>query len=537
MINIDTYDLEVLRSYISWHGESCGSVCDMKHFLQYWRENKKALYHIFNENLILEKEICFDKSWEELSEELDKECWGWSTTSGTFLTKFRDYFYDAWCLKEIISSDEYDMISSLIYNDTLISNIYSGESFEIPGSLTKTGKPFMVNKGCKAVKAIGKIAEACGMNMDYFEDFRKAHSRVLNQKSTIGTLCLSIHPLDYITMSDNDCGWTSCMCWMDEAGDYRIGTLEMMNSEFVVVAYLKASDNMSLYTGYEWNNKRWRQLIIVTPEMILGNKQYPYANDTLQGVALKWVKTLCEKAGYGQYEQEAFQISNHSRNTIKTDSVYFDICSTFMYNDIYDSRMAFLNLNRLPKDHYYINFSGPAVCTCCGCIIDEGNSCGTSRVACSNCLNEFYCDCCGEWNDGEPIMVDGRAYCECCYENELITCECCGDNVIHYRSFPIVVGNKKKGDDYSFFDFCYTICICDECVSDEILINEMYGGIYTVKNWYGNPIQVVYIEKITNEGLESEITSRKTTEMLKAFRDAKTFEERKTIFERRFDYY
>ena len=42
-------------------------------------------------------------------------------------------------------------------------------------------------------------------------------------------------------MSDNDYGWDSCMGWMNE-GEYRLGTVEMMNSPCIVVAYIDGEE-------------------------------------------------------------------------------------------------------------------------------------------------------------------------------------------------------------------------------------------------------------------------------------------------------
>ena len=287
--------------------------------------------------------------------------------------------------------------------------------------------------------------------------------------------------------------------------------------------------------GSHWNNKKWRQLIIVTPEVILGNKQYPYENDVLQGTAMKWLRSLCEKAGFGQYEDEAFNIQNHRTNTIKEERIYFSLDTHFMYNDIYDDRMAFLNLNKLPKEQYHLNVSGQAVCVCCGCEIYDDNSPGTSRVSCQSCCGEFYCYCCGEWHSGEPHYINGDTYCEWCYDNELIACECCGDKVVDYRSITIVVGKPKEGEDYTFFDYNYSVYVCDDCYRDEDLINKKYGGIHRVENRYGYEREVFFIEDMTDEVLRAG-EDGEWGDMLIKFRDADSIEKRREIYDNRYDY-
>ena len=101
------------------------------------------------------------------------------------------------------------------------------------------------------------MAQLNGQSLEEFEDFRIKHSRILSEKEFIGRLSLSIHPLDFMTMSDNDSDWSSCMSWRT-CGSYRRGTVEMMNSPCVVVAYLSASKPMVLDRGshFKWNIKK-----------------------------------------------------------------------------------------------------------------------------------------------------------------------------------------------------------------------------------------------------------------------------------------
>ena len=46
-------------------------------------------------------------------------------------------------------------------------------------------------------------------------------------------------------MSDNNSGWESCMSWRNN-GCYRRGTVEMMNSPYVIVAYLMLEELVSV---------------------------------------------------------------------------------------------------------------------------------------------------------------------------------------------------------------------------------------------------------------------------------------------------
>ena len=127
-----------------------------------------------------------------------------------------------------------------------------------------------------------------------YEAFRIWHSMLFNSAKMTGNLCLSIHPLDYITMSENDEGWSSCMNWHDE-GCYRRGTIEMMNSKYVLVAYVK-SENNEIYMGNDnhWNSKKWRSLFYLDKDIITSIKGYPYQHPALVKVIIEKLEELAE---------------------------------------------------------------------------------------------------------------------------------------------------------------------------------------------------------------------------------------------------
>ena len=227
------------------------------HVLREWDWAKSQyLSKVFGEQLILKREVEFNKGLDEIMGELDEvnfpNClneligifdsmtsyldaptWMSEKTRLSFKEKVPE------CLHEVSSAMGWELrrtVYALCSNHNLATNSYEGVTVEIP---LPTGKSLKVNRGCRALKTLGKLIEGFGLDMKEFEQYRIKHSQILNQKKLKGTLCISIHPLDYVTMSDNDSGWESCMSW-ENSGCYRQGTVEMMNSTCVVVAYLEA---------------------------------------------------------------------------------------------------------------------------------------------------------------------------------------------------------------------------------------------------------------------------------------------------------
>jgi hypothetical protein len=228
-----------------------------------------------------------------------------------------------------------------------------------------------------------------------------------------------------MTMSDNDEGWRSCMSWTRD-GEYRAGTVEMMNSPYVIVAYIE-SDNkkLTIDDDFVWNSKKWRQLVMVTPELILGNKQYPYANHFIEEAVLKWVKELFEKIPeYQGFSDTISRIRNE-------EDCYYDDVSKFicfelyfdaMYNDIYDDRAGILNIDYFQHNsHYDKNYSGIRNCMWCGEEITYSNSNETSDVCCCHCLEEHICDYCYKlfYGDENVVKRNRAVMCLDCYSRRM----------------------------------------------------------------------------------------------------------------------
>ena len=119
-----------------------------------------------------------------------------------------------------------------------------------------------LSPGMKIFKAIQRVLtyfDAPKELMESYDDFRCKHSVITNDKVVNSTLVFSIHPLDFMTMSDNRLNWESCMSWM-ENGCYSLGTVEMMNSNNVICVYLKSNTDFifddAKYDDFKKKNAR-----------------------------------------------------------------------------------------------------------------------------------------------------------------------------------------------------------------------------------------------------------------------------------------
>ena len=378
---------------------------DFNHIFRFWDKAKqKYLRQIFGDKLILEKEVSLVKSIDDLAGEIERELYDDNEIIDDFVYAVRSV--------DLNNYGVYDAISNLTDPETLAENEYKGATISFTNPAT--GKEIKIQKGCKPVRILGKIAKE--FNIEGFEEFRKLHSIILTKKNLTGKLCLSIHPFDYMTMSDNDSNWSSCMSWIDE-GCYRQGTVEMMNSEMVVVAYLKSNEDFRTTRDYKWNNKKWRELLIINPDTITSIKAYPYKSDSLTLAALGWLRELAAAVNFGNFNDEPIKWwsdSNPKNVIIKTETNY-------MYNDFCADGRHYSYFNKDILDNVdtvlTLSYSGVSECMASGEAnpdLDEN----TGALVSIGLEGYDICPCCGRpIYDDEGCHFRDDYICENCWEN------------------------------------------------------------------------------------------------------------------------
>lgn len=415
-----------------------GGRCSVEYFLRKWESAKNVqLKNIFSDSLILEEPFEYTISKQELTDAMEALINRSRYEDSRVSYKFncQQNFYHSFCKKVFDSraygiSDKYFEIREWFSPEVLIENKQLSSTFSI---ITEDCKTIKFQEGSKVMRNIRKMADLLGV--DGFEDFCNAHSQILNQKSVKGTLCLSIHPLDYMTMSDNCEGWSSCMSW-ENGGCYSTGTLEMLNSPSVVVAYL-ASDSRNYNfrdaiardgSVLSWNSKKWRTLVVVENDLIAAVKSYPYQNDGLSAeVVTKLAKLMQDKCGveYHSLTPQPIEYAEGDGATIncpdEDNQVRIIFETGHMYNDFgcVEHHMMVFSKNFIENgaSHHraFYDYSGCPVCVCCGEEDVESDDC----LACEDCNGyATYCDECGRRTcEDDSYYFDGVSMCEDCYSS------------------------------------------------------------------------------------------------------------------------
>lgn len=490
----------LLSDYIKMylHSDECNDVDEINHLLRFWAAEKPELFELLGNNLMVKKHIRYEASNDDLADKIN-EMYD-EIYNNPELEKVKD-FINAY---EQITSTYYHWMDTTLDKDermyccAIIEHCLDTESLVVNknqymldwgpksvvlnrGPHAEGSKPLELKTDMKLMRMMAKIVDWFELDKDAFEQFRILHSRVLNDRMIDADLVLSIHPLDYLTMSDNDCNWDSCMNWYN-GGDYRLGTIEMMNSPVVLEAYVESDHPyypLNYYgqdTERTWSNKRWRCLYIVNKDIITEVKQYPYFNIYLRDFVMNKIKKLAEENMGWHYDDKMYEVWQNQKNTTNFGEVFIRMKTGAMYNDYYDNHSAYINPT---VDEVEINYSGETECMCCGKgyhVEPSGNVdafTDSDKVVCASCEGKIQCDECGSWIDESEAWFNnwtGAAYCSWCADGRMATCSCCDerkwlDYDFKKQSLPYMFvvktpNGKHQRDVKGPFD------VCDDCYDD-----------------------------------------------------------------------
>lgn len=463
---------------------------DLEYILRFWDRAKSGyLRKLFKDQLIISTPISYSESLSDIMDHLDEFVYR-DSRCDRFIDIFKTHFQTmGWTSWQSPAYKCYQNIANLVGYKALAENRISYD-MEI--------NDWKFTKGTKTIKIITKIAKSLKIGLEPDENgisdleyFRRRHSLALNTKKLFGNLCLSIHPLDYMTMSDNSNGWSSCMSW-EEYGEYRMGTVEMMNSPCVVVAYLASEDDNLPIDGYNWNSKKWRSLFIVDPNFIANVKAYPYENENLTKEVMK---KLAELAGWAPQEPNEYSVYNESyeesRINGKLIKLYFN--TDKMYND-FGSTTSFLLINpeynkpELINTDY--NYSGEAECMACG---------GTEvsredTLFCEKCDPSASCMCCGEYCCKEDLITlgDGMEVCSYCFDEDVGTDAITGEYYLYSYLTPVYLYDDDNDEITDRFIYLYNT---DELLTPDYTTLDKLPLKESTFNYY------VKVSDLTPEGL------------------------------------
>lgn len=434
--------------------------------LNQWLEAKKLFINHMNGKLIYEYP-------EVVSFKLDE------TAKKDKLDQFADLvdnFYNNYYLYKFLSNIKIEDF----YNNKTSKRYYICDSIEIP-------------ENYKVVKAFKFFID----DENTLEEVRNAASRIIQENIVKGILCFSVHPLDFLSASENIYNWRSCHS-LD--GDYRSGNFSYLMDKSTVICYLKGENDAILPhfpKDVPWNSKKWRVWMHFSNDqtMLFAGRQYPFSAN--QGIELIKNEILPQLNFDHWSAYSADKIYLHEDSLSKQTFYFNDLipvggeaipikklvkngANTFHYNDVLNSH--FYNPVYAYRKSHTLGFYSHEIDSTFGMTspdtrFEMGEECpcpicGENKIdyadimSCGSCCNQYYlfnddeenygvCDICGT-----HVFVDDFIYldqsdsyvCLQCYQNETVRCQIC-DCV----DLPEYV--KYREDDPR--------CLCENCYQIE----------------------------------------------------------------------
>lgn len=429
-------------------------------YLYLWEQNKKDLFKLFGNRLIISRNISIEKDPEELhhdlfvNEEIQK-----------LLNDLRGALL--FSAKNNMSNEDYFELYCLFSDNAFYDNRMKGNfKYKHPNS----SKYCSIHEGERFFKALTstlKYFSSVNINDSYFTTeiqekiklLELLYSQAMNQKKIEGELCLSIHPLDYMTISDNGYDWNSCLNW--DTGNYRAGTLELINSPCAIVAYLKGDKPWY----FNWSNKKWREIFLYHPDGITSIKGYPYISKALEDEIFRIIAELAQMNTSTSFMEEDAEFCDYS-----DFDDHISILTNLLYNDAEYNviRTRFKKGFELTNSIQYA-MSGKGICPSCNGELD----CAFSLL-CGECAGFDKCSDCGEYiSDDAPIYwidSENKYVCENCYQS-YVFCDGCKRDIHELNGSYLTILIKKESqfgppfysnnNEKRFVSCCNFIC--DDC--------------------------------------------------------------------------
>ena len=197
-------------------------------YLEKWAEAKKEFFEMFGHKLIIEIPVEFNPTEEIMRDNIMSLC--------KMFPQYAAAIHD-------------------IHINVFIENKLSNYSVE--RSVYRLLFPTKYKAGMKVTKALSTVINDNAFDIEI--------SKFLQNRLVKGVARISIHPLDYVTISTNTHKWGSCMHIIE--GFNKTGGYSLMMDKNTIITYYDTGKNVkyeSCGSSFSWNNKIFRQLFVMS---------------------------------------------------------------------------------------------------------------------------------------------------------------------------------------------------------------------------------------------------------------------------------
>lgn len=278
--------------------------------------------------------------------------------------------------------------------------------------------------GQKASRIINKL---CGrFDVDRLPRYNSVFARLadsLNPVTIPKTGVLSIHPCDFLEMSNRDNAWHSCHCLAD--GGWKAGCLSYMG-DAVSMVFFTVDENVT--EQFHKVPRITREIFCFHEGTLLQSRIYPSDDNDQRNLH----RSLIQKAVADCLGVSNLWNTNRKLNEIR--EYMLTTTGSLHYTDYYNG-YAILSLLKGMEEHGTLQIGSRALCTCCGRPLNSA-----STLQCSSCESTVICKECGETVlMSNAQYADGAWYCRAC----LHICGFCS-HVTHGELYPAFNGRGHE---------------------------------------------------------------------------------------------
>lgn len=438
-------------------------VPDTDELFERWYEAKRSFIEAFGGQLIIEspEKVTFELSQADKNVRLDE-----------FISKVDNTFENGPLAMFLEDNREGFFRNEVVAGGTV--RLWNGDTVDVP-------------EGMKLLKAFKYFEE----DEITLKDLQTSASMIIQEDKVSGTLCISVHPLDFLSSSENTYNWRSCHA-LD--GEYRAGNFSYMMDSSTIMCYLKGPNDVKLPNfpnSVLWNSKKWRMLLFLSPswDVMFAGRQYPFFSRTALDMVMMELRNRITTGYWSEWHNDMLDSFHYKEHNADGGSLMWSyIC---LNNELYklcdvvqDGRHS-LHFNDLLRSSCYVPYysfkyyrpvgeipkvlvGAEAPCLMCG----HNHMVSTDSLLCEECELEFgdsqderygYCDCCDRRmvvDDAYYIESAGQLVCEWCYDSLVSRCERCGLDF-----FNTELTYDKNSHQY----------VCASCASH---MNHRYTGCY-----------------------------------------------------------
>jgi len=327
----------------------------------------------------------------------------------------------------------------------------------------------VIPKGMKLVKAFKYFEKD-----ESFLDSMQTTASILIQENKIeGKVCISVHPLDFISCSENRYNWHSCHA-LD--GEYRAGNLSYMVDSSSIICYIKGENDVILPNfpaSVPWNNKKWRMWMYLADEhnALMAGRPYPFAiggildylSNTLFDLLrfhrynwTQWHHDILRDYKYTDGTEETVRcndllviggefISRYKLITDVSNLHYDDLLHSSYYTPWYCWRTT-------TQEQIHWTIGGEVNCLSCG----KRHIVNHEVMQCDWCYDgdDDYdtCAICGQRHHNDDMYWVGDDHvCSRCYDNNCVSCARCGENMYTEDAYY----DEETGEYYCYHCYQY----------------------------------------------------------------------------------